>query len=25
MEFGERVGVLCDPGASTRALWDGLR
>jgi para-nitrobenzyl esterase len=25
MEFGERVGVLCDPGAATRALWDGLR
>ena len=25
MEFGERVGVLHDPGAATRALWDGLR
>ena len=25
MEFGERVGVLRDPGARTRALWDGLR
>jgi carboxylesterase type B len=25
MEFGERVGVLRDPGAATRALWDGLR
>ncbi len=25
MEFGERVGVLHDPGGETRALWDGVR
>jgi para-nitrobenzyl esterase len=25
MEFGERVGALRDPGAATRALWDGVR
>ena len=25
MEFGERVGALRDPGAATRALWDGAR
>ena len=25
MEFGDRVGVLRDPGANTRALWEGLR
>jgi para-nitrobenzyl esterase len=25
MEFGARVGPLRDPGARTRALWEGLR
>jgi para-nitrobenzyl esterase len=25
MEFGERVGALRDPGAATRALWEGVR
>jgi len=25
MELGERVGVLRDPSAATRALWDGVR
>jgi para-nitrobenzyl esterase len=25
MEFGDRVGVLRDPGARTRAVWDGVR
>jgi para-nitrobenzyl esterase len=25
MELGERVGVLRDPRAATRALWDGVR
>ncbi len=24
MEFGERIGILEDPGASERKLWDGL-
>jgi para-nitrobenzyl esterase len=25
MEFGERVGALRDPGANTRAVWEGVR
>jgi para-nitrobenzyl esterase len=25
MEFGERVGPLEDPGAATRAVWEGMR
>jgi para-nitrobenzyl esterase len=24
MEFGDRIGILDDPNASERRLWDGL-